>query len=665
MGRIQVLPPEVIAQIAAGEVVERPFSVVKELVENALDAGATRLRVELEEGGLRAIRVVDDGVGFLPEDLEFAFVSHATSKLSALADLEHVASLGFRGEALASIGSVSRATIRSRAVGPDGSPLGSEGAEVQCEGGAIGPLKPCGTPLGTSIEIRDLFFNTPVRRRFVKSARAEKTRIHDLLVRTVLPRLDVDVTLVHEGKVSLHLPSGDSLTDRIVRAFGRTYADRLWTVGPTSRGPYSVSGLIAEPELSRKDSTMELSWVNGRTARDKSTMFAVREAFRGHLLHGRYPVTFLMLEVPPDTVDVNCHPTKTEVRFAEARQVAGLMHEAVREALEARGGLGLAMADGADGPRPVPPPRGGLGPAPAPRAGFPTAAIEASLGLSRGGSSREGRSGSRSGGSGVANPAARVREDHEPFKRGGLFEDPDSPRAAVGTPRSDERVADSGSADADSGRRSSGERGANPFTDLGGQPAAGGGGPTPRFLQVHDLYIVLATPDGLAVVDQHALHERVVYERLVRRHAERAVEIQRLLVPAVIEIPTSDKEWLLASAEVLAEEGLLIEDFGGSHAIAVHGVPAALGRRADPERLIGALIDGGERPSARAEVLERFHSMACRASVMAGDRLDESEIEALLAEAATLEHPHNCPHGRPTVLTFDGAALERWFRRRV
>jgi DNA mismatch repair protein MutL len=288
-GRIRLLPPEVIAQIAAGEVVERPFSVVKELVENALDAGATRLRVELKDGGLTRIRVTDDGRGFLPDDLQLAFVSHATSKLSQLADLDHVASLGFRGEALASIGSVSRCRIRSRPTLPEGE-VADEGAEISCEGGAIAPLRPCGTPPGTVIEVGELFYNTPARRRFLKSARAERARVHDLLVRTTLPRLDVDVTLVNEDKVSLHLPAGESLAARVVRAYGNAFEGGLWEVEPTERGPYRVHGLIAEPERSRRDTTLELSWVNGRAARDRSTLYAVREAFKGHLLHGRYPV---------------------------------------------------------------------------------------------------------------------------------------------------------------------------------------------------------------------------------------------------------------------------------------------------------------------------------------------------------------------------------------
>ena len=610
--KIRVLPPEVIAQIAAGEVVERPFSVVKELIENALDAGAHRLRVELKDGGLAAIRVIDDGRGFVPEDLALAFISHATSKLAALGDLDHVASLGFRGEALASIGSVSRASIRSRAEGA------ADGAEIRCEGGVIGEVKPCGTPLGTRIEIRDLFFNTPARRRFLKSARAERSRIHDLLIRTVLPALDVDVTLVHDSKVLLHLPAGEDLQQRIVRAFGKTYAGRLWTVGPTTRGKYMVHGLIAEPELSRRDGTMEFAWVNGRAARDRSTMFAVREAFRGHVLHGRYPVTFLMLEVPPDKVDVNCHPTKVEVRFAEARQVAGLMHEAVRNALEQRGGAtALAQEQGA---AVLPPPDPGPI-SPRPRAGFPK-------------SLRDTSSSSQTPPPGL--------------QRGSLFE-PDSGAAASGAQADQvaEEVPDSGLPAAPAKP--------NPFHAVR----------TAKFLQVHDLYVVLATEDGLAVVDQHALHERVVYERLVRRHSQGPPEIQRLLMPAVIELPAPDKEWLLASAEVLAEEGFLVEDFGGGHAVAVQGIPAALGQRADPERLVRAMVDADRRPSARDEVLERFHSMACRSSVMSGDRLDESEIAALLEEAGRLEHPHNCPHGRPTVLTFGSAELERWFRRRV
>jgi DNA mismatch repair protein MutL len=640
-GRIRVLPPEVIAQIAAGEVVERPFSVIKELVENSLDAGATSLRVELKDGGLTSIRVTDDGRGFAREDLALAFVSHATSKLSQLADLDHVASLGFRGEALASIGSVSRCRIRSRPRGSD------EGAEIRCEGGTISEIRPCGTPPGSVIEVRDLFYNTPARRRFLKSARAEKARVQDLLVRVALPRLDVDVTLVSEDKVVLHLPAGEDLEARVVRAFGRTYAGGLWPVGPLERGSYRIEGLIAEPERSRRDSALELAWVNGRAARDKSSLFAVREAFRGHLLHGRYPVTFLMLDVPPDMVDVNVHPTKVEVRFAEQRAVAGLMHEAVANALHLRGRRGLgrggAIAGGsaldaggeqaAEGPgdaparpadaRGIPP---GRPVRPRPRAGFPQASLFAAPGVSPVGADAASAPRSSVRPEATASPA-----EGEALER----------RDSVGAVREEAEP-----------------RVAHPFAGL---DVAGG----LEFLQVHDLYLVVPTRDGLALIDQHALHERVVYERLKRRHDEGGkVEIQRLLVPAVVELPAPDKHWLLEAADELAAEGLLLDDFGGN-AIVVRGVPAALGRRADPERLVFAMLDGSERPSARAEVLERFHSMACRSSVMSGDRLDESEVRALLAEATGLEHPHNCPHGRPTVLNLDTDELERWFRRRV
>jgi len=588
---IRVLPAQIVNQIAAGEVIERPFSVVKELVENSLDAGATRITVELVSGGVQMIRITDDGAGFSAADLGLAFASHATSKLSELADLDHIASLGFRGEALASIGAVSRAWIRSRR------PDADSGFEVRAEGGAIEPVRPCGCPKGSIVEIRDLFHNTPARRRFLKTPRAEKAKCQDLLVRLALTRLDVDFTFTVDEKQVLRLPSGETLKDRVARTFGRQLSRSLLEVEHRV-DKYRVEGLIADPDSSRRDSTQELLYINGRCAKDRSVMFAVRQAYREFLMHGRFPVYFLSLWLPPDEVDVNVHPTKAEVRFVNPRMASGILHEAVRRTLAAGEYRSSSLAVGEDMPRA--------------RSGLPDLPRDL-----------------------FARPVGPSESTQ-----------PDSVREASPV----DPVPATGSAPREEARQRP-----SPFATLRER----------SFLQVHDLYLVFEGDEGIIVVDQHALHERVLYERFRARHDARAMKVQRLLIPEVLELCEADKEWLLAGKDALAEQGFLLDDFGGG-SIAVHGVPAVLGR-ADARTLVETFLagDGEVRPSAREAIVERFHSMACRAAVMSGDRLTEEEIRSLLVEAQTLEHPHNCPHGRPTVLTFTSNELERYFRRKV
>lgn len=577
---IRRLPPAVVNKIAAGEVVERPASVVKELVENALDAGAQRVRVEIAAGGAESIVVADDGDGFLPEDLPLAFASHATSKLADVHDLEHIASLGFRGEALASIGAVARCRIQSRRRGA------AEGWEVRCEGGVETAPQPCGCPEGTRVEARELFWNVPARRRFLKSPQAERARIQELLAVLSLARLDVDFTLVVDGRIALRLPRGDDLARRFHRCFGEELGRGLLPV-ERDYPDLSIRGLVAEPDLARRDGRLELMYVNGRHAQERSALFAVRQAFRDYLMGGRFPIYVLQLSLPPADVDVNIHPRKAEVRFVQARRIAGCLHEAVRGALLARGAAG-ASAGGVVA----------VGALPRARSGLPALA-EATL------------FGERS-----APPPAIVREHAA------------TPPARAAAP--------------------------NPFQRVSG-----------RYLQVLDLYLLLQGPDGLLVVDQHALHERVVYEQLRAQYAAGEVVVQRLLTPAVIDVTPTELAWLLAAREVLAREGLQLDAFGPS-AVAVHGIPAVLAR-VDPARLVHALAgaeDAIDASQLREVIAERFHSMACRSAVMSGDRLSDAEIQALLVAAAKLEHPHNCPHGRPTVLTFTAAELERYFRRR-
>ena len=591
---IKRLSPAVVNQIAAGEVVERPASVVKELVENSLDAGATRVRIEIRGGGAEAILITDDGDGFLPEDLPLAFASHATSKLAEVQDLEHIGSLGFRGEALASIGAVSRASIQSRRHGA------AEGYEIRCDGGVETSPRPCGCPEGTRIEVRDLFFNVPARRRFLKSPAAEKARIQELVAELSLARLDIDFTFVADERQVLRLPRGENLAQRFQQCFGSELGRGLV---PVSRrfADLAVEGLLAEPDLARRDGKLELMFVNGRLARESSALHGVRQAFREYLMGGRFPVYALQLTMPPEQVDVNVHPRKAEVRFVDARRVAGCLHNTVRDALHGRLGAGSSAGGVVLAPD-LPRAQSGFPTLPASLFAAPSGPVPASLPFPQ-----------------VASEVVRER-----------------PAASALAPAADRVFRP------------------NPFQRVSG-----------RYLQVMDLYLLLEGTDGLLVVDQHALHERVVYEQLRSQHAARAVQVQRLLVPTVVEVTPGELQWFVSVQEALAQEGLLVEQFGPS-AIAVHGVPMVLAK-VDVVRLLRSLvidesaIDSGP---LRTQIADRFHSMACRSAVMSGDRLTDAEITALLVAAATLEHPHNCPHGRPTVLTFGQSELERYFRRR-
>lgn len=597
---IKKLPIAVVNQIAAGEVVERPVSVAKELVENSLDAGATRIRVEIRGGGSEELTVIDDGEGFLADDLPLAFASHATSKLADVHDLEHIGSLGFRGEALASIGAIARARVQSRRADA------SEGWEVRCDGGVETKPQPCGCPPGTRIEIRDLFFNVPARRRFLKAPHAERARIQQLLAELALARLDVDFTLISDDKELLRLPRGVSLAERLQQCFGRELGRGLLPVTREFDG-LKIEGVVAEPDLARRDGKLELTYVNGRMAREKSALHAVRQAYREFLMGGRFPVYVLQIVLPASQVDVNIHPRKAEVRFVEGRKVAGCLHETVRFALQSRTtslGEGAVSREGGVEVRPE---------MPRARSGFPTGSAS-------------------------------------------LFESGSAARPAGFAPDKAERVDEAAAVvrEPASGAPASEAQRPNPFRRASG-----------RFLQVMDLYLLLEGDDGLLVVDQHALHERVMYEQLKRQHAARDVQIQRLLVPAVVEVTPGEQAWLESIQEQLATEGLLLESFG-PNTVAVQGMPTVLSRT-DPKQLVKALAaeqaQDGKSPLSE-HIAERFHSMACRASVMSGDQLTDAEIAELLEVAATLEHPHNCPHGRPTVLTFSSAELERYFRRR-
>lgn len=597
---IALLPELVQNQIAAGEVVERPASIVKELVENALDAGAERIRVDLEEGGAKLVRVVDDGCGMSPSDLLLAFEPHATSKLRSVDDLEHIASLGFRGEALASIGSVARVRILSRL------PERGTAWEIVNEGGHLRAPVEAGGPRGTTLEVRDLFYNTPARRRFLKRTSTELSRCLDVLQRLALAHTGVGFTVTHDGKRSFDVEPQMDLRDRVRRAFGAELADSLVGV-EGSDGTTRVTGLLAPPRFARRDTARQMWFLNGRPLRDKLLVRCLRDALKEWIFEARHPVGFLHISMDPAAVDVNVHPMKSEVRFREERRLFGFLVGVLRDAIRRTdvatpGAQLLSIAERREG-RSVQgfelPDPGVLAPRPRADGEEPDA-------------------------------APRVRDvDGRPW----------TPAPPAGASARAARTAEGAWRAVD---------------DLRGP-----------YLQIDRTYIVRPLPDGFEVIDQHALHERLTLEGLKRDLREGRIEVQRLLVPELVDVGRSELGLLEGHLEELATMGIELAPMGET-SVAVHGLPARL-RNPDVEgvvRDVVAVLEETGRAPDPAHVLEEvLHRCACRSSIMAGDELDEASIHALLRRAAEQENDQTCAHGRPTRVRFTLADLEKAFHR--
>lgn len=618
--RIAVLGEVVRNQIAAGEVIERPASLVKELVENALDAGATQVLVELEEGGVKLVRVTDDGCGMGVEDLVLAFEPHATSKLRSPEDLEHIASLGFRGEALASIGSVARCVIQSRVRGA------SLGHRIENEGGRRSEVREAGAPTGTSIEVRDLFYNTPARRRFIKRTSTELSRCLDVVQRMALAHEGIGFVVTHGGKRVFDVEASMDFLARIRRTFGAELADSLVEV-KASHGTTHLTGYVAPPRFSRRDTARQMWFLNGRPVRDKVLIRVLKEAYRGFLEEGRQPVGFLRLALDPALVDVNVHPAKAEVRFRDQRPLFGFLLENLREAIRltdmSTPGESMLLSRQRRLVR-EDPNQGHLPVAPGPL----------------GSGSSGARPGSTPSGEFGFSPAPQERASSEVREVAG--KDFILPQPDAGS----ERGIEAGSAGPDPWA---------PVDDLRGP-----------YLQVAKTYLMRAVPDGFEIIDQHALHERLTFEYLRRDVRENKVEVQRLLVPELVDVSRSDLELLSGHLESLGRIGIELAVFGEG-TMAVHGLPARL-RHPDPEGVVRDLIEilgrTGKPPEAEDVIEEVLHSAACRSSIMAGDELTESDIQSLLERARELETDQTCPHSRPTRVKFSLADLERAFHRR-
>lgn len=574
--RIRRLSEGTVNRIAAGEVIERPASVVKELVENALDAGASAIDVAFRGGGKSLIRVTDDGIGMGPDDLALAIERHATSKL-ADDDLIDIRFLGFRGEALPSIGSVSRLSITSRPRG------GGDAHVIAVEGGALTPPRPAALTQGTEIEVKDLFFATPARLKFLKADRTETAEAAEVVRRMALAHPETGFSFATEERRLVDVPKGEGEEARIRRILGDEFISNAIRFEMEREG-VRVRGHAGLPTFSRNTSSHQYMFVNGRSVRDKLISGAIRGAYADLMPGGRYPALVLFLECPPERVDVNVHPAKAEVRFRDGGLVRGLIVSAIRDALGAKrvADTGLSRQTVSNF-RPVMPK--GFG-----HRGFDETEKQAALDMNM-------------------PPAAAPMAAEMPV--------PDYPL---------------------------------------GQARA----------QIHDNYIVAQTKDGFILVDQHAAHERLVYERLKRERSGRGIETQPLLVPEVVDLDPVQVERLAGAADLLAKGGLVLESFGDG-AVIIREVPAAIGK-ADVPGIVRDVADELSELGVSTSLEERINhvlaTMACHHSVRSGRKLRPEEMNALLREMEETPNSGQCNHGRPTFIELKLADIEKLFGRR-
>ncbi|MBS3762399.1 MAG: DNA mismatch repair endonuclease MutL [Planctomycetes bacterium] len=584
---IQVLPKILVDKIAAGEVIERPASVVKELVENSLDAGANRIEVELEDGGTKLIRVSDDGHGMSESDLALAFVSHSTSKLDKEEDLFDVRTMGFRGEALSSIAAVSQARITSRTAESDA------GYEITAEGGEIGQVKPTSSPPGTQVEVRNLFFNVPVRRKFMKTPATEMAHVSEAVTRLALAYPEVSFVLEHQSRKVFNLPPADHREGRISEFFGSEIADNI--ISMNERHPeVEIEGYLLPPSVDRSNTTMQYTYVNRRYVREKTLMHAVGQGYRGLMRKGRRPVCFIFLTIDPGDVDVNVHPTKVEVKFRRSRDIHNRVVSGIRETLR-----------------------------------------QAHI-----------------------TPEVRLTDEE------GSAEQQDSVRTAI----SDFFANRNEKAPAGGHGSFSPHPGAMKRGGIESVQKMAGPGPEVHYgntAQMLDTYIVEEAENGIRIIDQHALHERILFEKMRTQLEEGPLNSQRLLVPELVELPKTEFYAVMDMQEDLKRFGMEIESFG-DNTVVVRSFPQLLGKFDGPGffRELLEELEGPEkarRASGRMEKLLKI--MSCRGAVKAGDRLSPNQIKSILKQRKDCENPDTCPHGRPTMIVMTKRELEKNFHR--
>ena len=599
MGRIVHLDQNMINMIAAGEVIERPASVVKELMENSIDAGASEITVAVEDGGRKLISITDNGCGMEADDLDAAFASHATSKIKDTDDLHGIATLGFRGEALASVASIAQVRAVSR------TPESDQAHCIEIDCGAKKPVGPCSGDVGTTIQIRDLFYKTPARRKFLRTANTEMGHISEQFTRIALAHPQLEFVLIHNRREVHRLARNQDRKQRIGQLFSMLAVEDLIEADTQEKG-IRIRALLGHPMASRTNNRFQYAFLNDRFIRDKFISHAIKEAYRGLLEANRFPVVFLFIEMPYDDYDVNVHPTKTEVRFYNSNLVHSQILGALREKL-----LGTDLHVSAK---------------------LPTAASD--IGSGPGTVQRARRQE-------IADAMADFFKQHRPPARQQQFDlQPDRPAQH------------------------------HPVGDLGLSPAATGIALAPeleerRYIQIHDSYIIEQTDEGFVIIDQHALHERMMHHILRERVRREPLESQRLLLPESFEVTEAQADAIDGSAELLEKLGIEIVPFG-PRTYAVQAFPTLL-KKATPLSFVQDLVDllVTKRSELNAEdLLDEVLSMAaCKAAIKAGQKLADSEIEQLLADREKYESTTRCPHGRPTTITFSMSELEKQFKR--
>ncbi len=617
--RIHQLSESLINQIAAGEVIERPSSVVKELVENSIDAGASKIQVEIEAGGAKRIRIVDNGIGIVADDLALALSRHATSKISSMDDLERVASLGFRGEALPSIASVSRFLMTSRAAGAE------YAHQVIVEDGKISPLKPAQHPRGTTIDVSDLFFNVPARRKFLKAERTEFGHIEDLLNAMALARAEVSFRLSHNGKIAFEYAAGvgdDALIMRAGEVFGENFITQSRRIESESNG-LRLYGLVGLPTASRSQTDRQFFYVNGRLVKDRLVAHAIKQAYADVLFHGRHPVFVLFLQIDPAEVDVNVHPAKHEVRFRESRRVHDFLFRSLHAALaDTRAGASrINVGTSNESVQPN-----------ASATQYTYNAPQNRLNLNMREDSAAYFSLARAGGNSTALPyfeASTLLPNHTQF----------------GSTNSTEIASIT----------------ANQFLQSEGAPPPLGF----ALAQLHGIYIVAQNQNGLILIDMHAAHERITYEQLKQQRDCGSIPSQQLLVPVSLALSANECEALESQTEELSSFGFEITR-SSPKTILIRRIPLALDD-ADAARLVADvasdLCNGGNMRRVIEQQNELLSTMACHASVRANRKLTLPEMNALLRQMEVTERSGQCNHGRPTWVELSMAELDRLFLR--
>lgn len=647
MGRIRILSDQVANQIAAGEVVERPASVVKELLENSLDAGATRLRIEIEGGGRKLIRIADNGHGMMADDALLAFERHATSKLRTSDDLLSIATLGFRGEALPSIASVSRLTLETRAAEED------SGTIVEIAGGNILCVEPMGLPVGTTITIRDLFFNTPARRKFLRSEQTELSHIAALVTHYALANPAKHFELHSATQSLLTAPMAATNADRLFQIFGKETSSHMIPVAaemdfahagipepppwrreadyePPAPGFLRLSGFVAKPELQKLNRNSIYIFVNGRLIRDRLILHALTEAYRNIIPPTSYPVVLLFLEMPPQEVDVNVHPAKTEVRFRQSAFIHDFVRETIRAALmQARPAADFLHALH-NSPVAGASLRVDMNPLPS---GSELSAFDPQVPATGFGS--EPASSSAEGGAAFTSAIVPSSSGRLSFNEASISSGDDAPLSTIALEAEGEA------------------RTLNALATL--RPMG----------QLQDSFILAVNEEGLWIVDQHVAHERVLFEKILREREIEKVQRQRLLMPMLVDLLPGQMVAFARLAEELERNGFEAEPFG-PQTIAIKAAPVGLEGR-ELERMLEEVLSVPEREqqveNAEARRTRIAASIACHAAIKINTPLDPAKISWLLAELAKTDHPTSCPHGRPIALRYSLKDIQRAFKR--